>query len=846
MPPEILKASLTTIQADALLKQIGPNKIAEGKKRTLFEALVGQFNILMLLLLAAAAVSFAAGEHIDGLFILVIVILNALFGIYQEYQADQSLKALQNLTISTIRVIRDGKELEIDSTQLVPGDIIYVEEGTKIPADAVVLDTKTLEVDEAALTGESLPVEKTGKKAGDQLIFMGTVVVKGHGYAKIIKTGDLTRFGAIAQTLTHIKSLPTPLQKKIGSLSKIIGVSGLIASIIVFIISFIKHKTLLQSFLFSVSLAVAAVPEGLPAVMTTTLAIGVKRMAARRAIVRRLESIEGLGATTIIATDKTGTLTQNVMQVQNVGIEGKIYHSESFPPASHFLFEKLLLNSVLCSTASLVPKAGNHQYDILGDPTEGALLVLAQEAGLNIEKTRRDWKKSDELPFNAQTKRMTVMVKNGAHSFVFSKGAPESIMDICDYEGKATHQFTDKKKQMITASMNGLAKEGYRLLAFSYKKPDKQHHEKGQIFLGFAALADEVRKEAAAAVAKAHQAGIQVVMITGDNALTAQNVGIQCGIIQKGDDILEGYQLDKYNDEELIEILPKVKIFARTTPEHKYRLVELYQKMSHVVTVTGDGVNDALALKQADVGVAMGETGTDVARETADMIITDDNFASLIAAVEEGRNIFINIKKAVKYLLSTNLAEVLVVILTMLATDSVALTALQILYINLISDGLPALSLAFTPSSTHVMRQKPISQNQLLSRRDLSFILTVGMVGSFLTLVGFKLGLEANGIETARSLAFTTIIFIQPLVLLYLWSARHSLRESIYLLKRPLFAIAFALPFLLHPLIFYSKTIREIFEIAPLPIPMILLALMLSTLILLPLEIRKIQVQVEE
>lgn len=842
MPPEIKKIGLSTKEAELSLKKYGLNELKGESKRSIVSMFLSQFNnMLIMLLVVAGLFSALAGEQIETFFIVGIILLNTLFGMYQEYKADESLALLKDMTTSMVRVVRDGTERELDSLQIVPGDVVYLEEGSKIPADGELISSTLLEIDEAALTGESIPIEKSLGQKGDNTLYMGTVVVRGHAYIKITKTSSATRFGMIAQSMGKIVTEATPLQKKLTSLSKMLGIFGITASVIVFIISYIKHQILLTSFLFAVSLAVAAVPEGLPAVMTITLAVGVKRMARRKAIVRHLESIEALGATTLIATDKTGTLTQNRMQVQYMSLGTKDYSAHSLPLSTNPIFEKVLLTSVLCSTASLVSKAGNHRYDILGDPTEGSLLIMAKKCGINIDTVRTVWKKREEESFDQIKKRMMVTVQNGATAFVLCKGAPESVLQIADHtvENNKVVKLTERRKQKLLSNIEKYAREGYRMIGFSYKKRDKFKTDIHHIFLGCAAIADEIRPEAARAVLKAQNAGIQVVMITGDNAYTAEHIGIKCHIINKGEDIIEGKQIDEYTDDELIKILPSTKIFARTTPEHKHRLVKLYQKIGHVVTVTGDGVNDALALKQADVGVAMGETGTDVARETADMVITDDNFSSLITAIEEGRNIFTNIKKAVKYLLATNFAEVLVVISTMLLTESIALTALQILYINLVSDGLPALSLAFTPSSSYVMNQKPTTKNTLLSRTDIGFILTVGLTGSILTLIGFMLGAAVDGIATSRSMAFTTAIFMQPLVLMYLWSTRHSLGESIHLLKKPLFAIAFVLPYLIHPALLYTQTGQQLFEISPLTPPMIILSLMLSLLILLPLEIRK-------
>ena len=497
----------------------------------------------------------------------------------------------------------------------------------------------------------------------DNQLYNATTVTYGRGYMRVTATGLNTRFGQIVKTLSQIKEVKTPLQKKLEVFTKQLGILGIIASIIVFLLSFVKEKNTVESFILAVSLAVAAVPEGLPAVMTIILSIGVERMAKRKTIVRKLNAIETMGSLTLVATDKTGTLTTNQMRVKKIWVDEREYDISSPPHLSNHPFQKILLNSCLNSTASLVLKVDHGDFDVIGDTTEGALLLLAKDLGINYEEERKKWQTIEEIPFSAITKRMTIKtqgLKPKTQKLIFSKGAPESILEISNYLqiGEEIHPLTPIKKKEIEKEFQKFAQKGLRLIAFSYKEEDKNKLEENHIFLGFVGIADPVRPEVKEAVEKAKKAGIKVVMITGDNELTAEAVGMETGIIQEGEDILNGKILNNYSDLELLKILPKVKIFARTSPEDKYRLVKLYQKMGEIVAVTGDGVNDALALKQADCGVAMGKTGTDVAKDTAHIVITDDNFATLISAIEEGRNIFIHIKNAIKYLLSCNIGEV--------------------------------------------------------------------------------------------------------------------------------------------------------------------------------------------
>jgi len=842
MDQNIASQGLTSSQAEAKLIQNGTNEVTNTEKTSIIYSFFSQFNnFLTILLIAAAVISALLGEYIDSFFIIGIVILNALFGLYQEFKAEKALESLKKMTVSTIRVIRDGKETQVDSKNLVVDDIIYIEEGTKIPADGILIKSWHLEINEAALTGESLPVAKIESDKDNNSLFAGTVVSRGRAYAKITATGGDTKFGKIASTLSTIQKVKTPLQKKLEILTKQIGLIGMGASILVFIISIINGKLMFDSFFLAVSLAVAAVPEGLPAVMTITLAIGVEQMAKRKAIIRRLNAIETLGSVTVVATDKTGTLTTNQMTVKHCWIHKDISKMKDIQDSVE---GKLLLrNSVLCSTASVVYKVDHDSYDCVGDPTEGALLIMAHKNDLDPDLLRADYTIIDEKSFDAVTKRMSVHVKHKRRpndEYIFTKGAPESILDICDYmqNGESIESLIREKKQDIRTTFQSYAKKGLRMIAFSYKKPDKSAWEDKQIFLGFVGIADPVRPEIIEAVKKAKEAGIRIVMVTGDNPLTAEAVGIETGIITEGEDILTGAQLEQYSDEELKSILPKVKIFARSAPEHKYRLVQLYQSMGEVVAVTGDGVNDALALKQADVGVAMGITGTDVAKETADMIITDDNFASLINAIEYGRDIFNHIKNAIKYLLSCNAGEVVYILFAVLMKVPV-LTPLQILYINLATDGLPAIALAFSPKNKDVMKQKPRRALTILNKIDFQYIFFIGLVTAICGAISLLSYLPLNPEDGLTSL-FITIVLIQPVIFIDIWISHKPLLKHLKLLVHPMFFLAFGLPFIIQPILIYHPFLQSIFTTTPLPINEYVLAIVSALLILIPIEITKI------
>jgi Ca2+-transporting ATPase len=839
----LFKKGLSSQKVADLLKQFGYNEISEVRHFTLIKSIIGQFdNVLILLLIAAGGVSFLVGERLDSLFIFLIVVLNAFFGLYQEFKAEKALSYLKKLTVTTIRVIRDGKEQQIGSRFLVPGDLIYIEEGSKIPADCQIVESHGLEINEASLTGESLPVVKNIHDPNNNQLFLGTVVTKGRGYAQVLKIGDYTKFGSIAKTLSTIKETKTPLQKKLDGFTKQIGTIGIVASSVVFILSFIQDKNLIESFIFAVSLAVAAVPEGLPAVMTITLAIGVERMAKKKAIVRKLNAIEALGSITVIATDKTGTLTANQMRVKKIFVENKVYEITNPPFLTNHPFSKIVLNGILCSTATLVTKIDHGKdFDIIGDATEGALLLMAHKVGMIPETVREKWKIVDELSFDPVTKRMTMVATDGkSGEIVLTKGAPESILSISSQIliGNKPTPLSSGHISRIKSEFEHFARQGLRMIAFSYKENSGKDLEKDQIFLGFVGIADPVREEVLEAVKKTQEAGIKVIMVTGDNPLTAEAIGIETGIIKEGEDIMTGTQLDDYSDEELIPILSKVKIFARTSPVHKYRLVKLLQRQGEIVAVTGDGVNDVLALKQADIGVAMGITGTDVAKETAHMIITDDNFATLVGAVEEGRNIFNHIKNAIKYLLACNIGEVIYVIAAVIFNLPIV-TALQLLYINLVTDGLPAMALAFSPNDSNIMREKPRRVMTILAKHDYKYIFLVGIITAVLAFVSFLPSVIFSQPKVAVSLVFTSIIIIQQFILVDIWLSHRSLLANFSLLKKPIFLIGFFFPFILHPFIIYNSFFQNVFSITSLSFWYISSSIFISLLIFIPLELFK-------
>ena len=841
---------LTTQQVTRLLTQHGENVLAEGKKKSFLQKCIEQLSNF-LTLLAAAGLSFIIGEPVDGALIIAIVVLNALFGIYQEAKAEESIAALRKMSVAKVRVIRDGVEQETISNLLVPGDICVIEEGVKIAADGVLLESRNIELNESVLTGESLSVPK---QANDD-VFSGTIVSKGRGMMRVEKTGMQTKFGRIAQSLGSIEEAETPLQIKLKQLTRTIGIIGIAAALLVFIVSILHGEAYFPTFLLAISLAVAVVPEGLPAVMTITLAIGVNEMSRKKSIVRKLSAIEALGSITLIATDKTGTLTTNKMKVKEVYCDDKVVEiredqlkSVKISPS----FSKILINGILCSTASLVYKHNHGSTDVLGDPTEGALLFLAQELGLHIEDERKNNPIVEEQAFDSVSKRMSVLVESQklkAKSW-YTKGAPESILEVCTSIQKGTNitDLTDEERKKIEAQMDVWARKGLRVLAFSYQlKPVETSLNQlksaeisktnklistNQTFLGMVAIHDAPRPEVKEAVKRAQDAGIRVVMITGDNERTAEAIGVASGIIQPDDDIITGKQLEEYSDAELMALLPKTAVFARTTPFHKHRIVSLYQKLGEIVAVTGDGVNDAIALKQANVGVAMGLVGTDVARETADMVITDDNFASIVTAVEEGRNIIKNIKNAIKYLLACNISEAITLIGGMILGFNHILFPLQLLYINLVTDGIPALSLAFSPRSAHLMGDAPQKELELLHKKEQLYIMLVGLITSVITLFSYW---YFRGVSEgiARAAVFSVLTLVQSFIFVDLWLSHQPLHKHYKTLLSPMFFAAFLLPFVSQLVIVRIPGIAKVFSIAQASYTQFGMFIFLSALVLL-------------
>jgi Ca2+-transporting ATPase len=783
---------LSNREADERLTKYGKNEIVREKEVKPFTIFLSQFkDFIIWILIGAAVVSIILGiyggsveEWVDAIVIIIILVLNAFLGFVKEYRAEKSIEALRKMASLKAVVKRDGVEQKIDATGLVPGDIILLEVGEKVPADARLIDTAALECEEAALTGESLPVDKKsgelrqGVAVADRsnMVFSGTVVTRGHGTAIVTSTGMNTQIGKIAGMIQKSESPKTPLQIKLAHFGKTLGLIVIIICVVVFLAGIFRGYETMVMFLAAVSLAVAAVPEGLPAVVTITLSLGVQKMVKRKALIRKLPSVETLGCTTVICSDKTGTLTHNEMTVTKIycdrteiDVTGEGYstkgHFESKPES----LKQLLKIGVLCNDAKL------NEEKVIGDPTEAALLVSGAKLGIRKKESETLNPRIDELPFDSERKLMTTINKVNSSKFAFVKGAPDIILSKCNriLENGKVRIITKKDRDNALAMNEKFARNALRVLGFAYKEIKYEKvNEESLIFVGLQAMIDPPRKEAAESVSLCRKAGIRVVMITGDHRITAQAIAKQLGITGRA---ITGEELDKLNDQEFARDVEKISIFARVNPAHKTKIVKALEKHGHVTAMTGDGVNDAPALKRADIGVAMGITGTDVSKEASDMILLDDNFSSLVSAVEEGRTIFDNIQKFVEYLLSCNMGEVLVIFSAILAGLKLPLLPLQILWMNLVTDGLPALALGVDPEEPGVMSRPPRKKGtKIVSKNGFMRMLVLGAIMAAGTLFIFLSYYE--NLEHAQTMAFTTLVMFQ---MFHVFNTR-SLTKSLF------------------------------------------------------------------
>ena len=866
------ESGLTTQQVTERLERYGPNELVESGGRSTLAILWDQFkNIMLLMLMGVAVVSavldLRAGRFPkDAIAITSIVVLNAILGYVQESRAEKALAALKQLASPRVRVIRDNKIVEVSSKELVPGDVMLLEAGVQIAADGRLLEAVNLQIRESALTGEAQAVTKHSEahlqettSLGDRinLVFQGTEVLQGRGTVLVTNTGMKTELGHIATMLQSVEAQETPLQQRMSQLGNVL-VGGSLALVFLVVAggviragNFSTFEELLE---VSLSMAVAVVPEGLPAVITVTLALGTQRMVRRQALIRKLPAVETLGSVTTICSDKTGTLTQNKMVVQLVDTERHTFRvsGSGYDPVGEFQLEQqtvspeqylelqtLLVACILCNDATL--QYENNQWVIFGDPTEGALLTLGAKAGVDQATWSRKLRRVAEFPFSSERKRMSVICESGDYRpvagvaaeqiqyLMFTKGSPELILERCTHMqvGDRLESLTSEQRREVLEQNDQMAGRGLRVLGFAYRplptvpaEGTDEATERELIWLGLVGMLDAPRPEAKEAVARCRQAGIRPVMITGDHQLTAQTIAQELGIAHHGDRVLSGQELDRLNPQELEEQVEQVSVYARVSPEHKLQIVQALKRRGKVVAMTGDGVNDAPALKQADIGIAMGITGTDVSKEASDMVLLDDNFATIVAATEEGRTVYTNIRRFIKYILGSNIGEVLTIAAApLIGLGGVPLSPLQILWMNLVTDGLPALALAVEPPEPNVMNRPPHDPNESIFARGLgAYMVRVGIVFAILTiaLMTWAYGYThapgyGRSADTWKTMVFTTLCLAQ---MGHAIAIRSNVRLTIELnpFSNPYLLGAVGLTTILQLLLIYVPPLQNFFE----------------------------------
>ncbi|GLI06971.1 calcium-translocating P-type ATPase, SERCA-type [Paenibacillus tyrfis] len=856
---------LTMEESEKRLAAHGKNELAEGQGVSPVTLFLNQFKDFMVLVLAGATlVSGLLGEYLDAVAIIAIIIMNGILGFVQEFRAERSLRALKELSAPNAKVLREGQVELIPARWLVPGDIVVLESGDRVPADIRFIETNGLYAEESALTGESVPVAKhTAPLEGEDIPlgdqrnvgFMGTMLTRGTAKGVVVRTGMATEMGKIADLIQNTDATETPLQHRLEQLGKILIVVALALTVMVVVAGILHGQEPYGMFLAGVSLAVAAIPEGLPAIVTIALALGVQRMIQRKAIVRKLPSVETLGCASVICSDKTGTLTQNKMAVTHLWTGGELLEvtGNGYDPRGEILkqgqhvdvrknqmLRRLLQVSVLCNNAELreertesktkQPEAEQEGvWSIKGDPTEGALVVLGAKAGVTQQSLEGLYRRVVEFPFDSERKRMSVIVEHQGGRMVCTKGAPDVLVQQCAYvlwDDKII-PFTPTLKQKVMAANEGMAKNALRVLGLAYRdlKPTERSEEETAVesqlvFVGLTGMIDPPRKEAREAILKCRKAGIKTVMITGDHQTTAEAIARQIGILPQDGLALNGQQLSAMSDDDLDKRIGEVYVYARVSPEHKLRIVKSLQRQGHVVAMTGDGVNDAPAIKAADIGIAMGISGTDVSKEASALVLSDDNFATIVSAIEEGRGIYENIRKFIRYLLASNVGEILTMFLAMLAGLPLPLVPIQILWVNLVTDGLPAMALGVDQAEKDLMQQKPrLAKENIFARRLGWKIISRGILIGLCTLAAFYITLKQGGdgpgaLVKAQSVAFVTLVMAQ---LIHVFDCRSS--RSIFHrnpLQNKWLVMAVVSSLLLMLPVLYVEKLQPIFKTVPL------------------------------
>ncbi len=876
-------------EADRRLAEHGPNELQERPRPGFLHMLWDQLNnFLVIILIVASVVSLLLGEVIDATAIIAIVVLNSILGIVQESRAEKALAALKKMAAPNAQVMRDGHQVTIPSRELVTGDIVLLEAGNYVPADMRLVESINLKIEEASLTGESLPVEKNAQVVLDSDIplgdrknsaFMSTVVTYGRGRGLVTSTGMHTQIGIIAEMIQSYEEESTPLQMKLDQLGKWLGSAALAICGVIFLIGIVRDTNpiealsrgflvylaehqleIVELFMTAVSLAIAAVPEGLPAVVTICLALGMQRMVARHALIRKLPAVETLGCATVICSDKTGTLTQNKMTVVRGWASGRTFHisgegyvprgqfsrsPDNFDPHTDQAVSLLLQGGLLCNDARL-EESGSSQGDatwrMVGDPTEGAMVVAAAKAGYWKGELEMRYPRVAEIPFDSERKRMTTIhqvdqetSKQGTRGtdffatpyVAYVKGAPDIILDLCQnyVQDNQIRPLTPDKRQEILAINEGMAQEALRVLGVAYRpwdelpsSPTPEAVEQELTFVGLMGMIDQARPEVKPAVALAKQAGLKSIMITGDYKDTAVAIAREIGLLTPKGRVLTGAELEAMSQEDFTKIVEEVEVYARSSPQHKVRIVDALKKRGHVVAMTGDGVNDAPALKRANIGVAMGITGTDVSKEVADMVLTDDNYASIVSAIEQGRIIYSNIRKFVFFLVSCNVAEILIIFTSMLAGLPIPLRPIQLLLLNLVTDGAPALALGLEKGDPDVMARPPRPPKEPVINREMLFrIATQSLADTVAVMAAFiwSLSLYPDHVEVARTVAFATLVSVELFRAFSARSEYHSVL-SIGLFSNRWMVLATATSFVLLLVTMYVPFLQPVFDTVPL------------------------------
>ncbi len=831
----------TGLEESEVLKrreQKGKNKLEDKKKESILVKFIKQFNDFMIIILIIASIISAIvaklqgeNDYIDSIIIIGIVILNAIMGVVQEAKAEKSIESLKQMTPQKAKVIREGKTKEINAEEIVEGDIIILEAGNYVPADCRLLESYNLKIEESSLTGENIPAEKDAKgiykeniPLGDMknMAFMASIVVNGHAKAVVTNIGMETQVGKIANMIIENESPETPIQRKLGQVGKILGIACLIICIIIFIIGIIKKIEPVEMFMTSVGLAVAAIPEGLPAIVTIVLSIGITKMAKKNSIIRKLPAVETLGSSNVICSDKTGTLTQNKMKVV------EIYSKD---------INKTIEYGSLCTDCEIIEK-----NEITGDPTEKAIVEKAIELGKDKNLLQKEFPRINEISFDSNRKMMTTIHKIGNKYRIITKGAPDVLLKRCIKTEEKTLDLLTRKE--ILNQNTKMANKALRVIAIAYRdvnilpsKIDSDNIEKDLTFLGLVGMIDPPREGVKDAIKTCKKAGIKTVMITGDHLDTAKAIAKDLGILKSDNEAIKGQDLDKLTDEELRKKIKSYSVFARVTPEHKVRIVKAWQRTGAVVAMTGDGVNDSPALKNADIGIAMGKNGTDVAKNAADMILTDDNFVTIVEAVKQGRNIYDNIRKAIHFLIATNIGEIVTIFMGLVLGLKSPLLAIQLLWINLVTDSFPAIALGLESAEKDIMNRQPIDKRKGIFADGLwNKIIVEGIMIGMLTLIAFSIGNKYYGLEVARTMAFLTMGFLELIHSINIKSEKSIFEVGIFENKYLIGSIILGI--LIQIIVVLIPAIANIFEVTMLNKTQWLITIVIS---ILPIPIMELQ-----